>query len=142
MRNIWIDNLRGAPILLVVFGHFIEPANSTDELERSVYLLIYLFHIPLFVGLSGYLSGLKFNFVKVFKGVLLPFVLAEFAYRLYGHFVIGQTPSILTPYWVLWFLLSLACWRLILPFWMRLPAPLGLAIIVGLRDGNPRGVKI
>jgi fucose 4-O-acetylase-like acetyltransferase len=39
------------------------------------------------------------------------------------------------PYWILWFLLSLACWRLMLPLVRRVPVPLGVSVAIALGAG-------
>jgi fucose 4-O-acetylase-like acetyltransferase len=48
-----IDALKGAGILLVVFGHLIEKPSAQSILLQMVYTGIYSFHMPLFVFLSG-----------------------------------------------------------------------------------------
>lgn len=54
-RDSYFDNLKGALILLVVIGHFIAPMELT-RLVWCIYFLIYLFHMPMFVMISGYFS--------------------------------------------------------------------------------------
>lgn len=122
-------------MFLVVYGHLIESALNRGGLVRDLYILIYLFHMPLFVGVSGYLARQTFQFRKVFIGVIVPYIFAELAYRIFDYFLIGKFPSIFEPYWLLWFLVSLACWRLLLPIWMRLPFPLGIAVVASLVAG-------
>lgn len=136
MRDIGIDNLRGVLIFLVVFGHLIEPALVHGGIVKGVYTLIYVFHMPLFAGICGYLSRQTFDLQKVFRGLVVPYIFAEFAYRVFDYFLIGNLPATDAPYWLLWFLVSLACWRLILPIWMRLPFPLGLAVGASLVAGG------
>ena len=50
-RNPAIDVVKGMLILLVIAGHLV-PGSLTDSLARH---LIYGFHMPLFIGLAGYL---------------------------------------------------------------------------------------
>ena len=49
------DNIKGILIVLVVFGHFLYEFRSNLTLEL-VTKVIYLFHMPAFVFLSGYFS--------------------------------------------------------------------------------------
>ncbi len=55
VRNKTIDALKGYAIILVVFGHVIEN-NLNDYAYNKIYILIYTFHMPLFMFLSGYIS--------------------------------------------------------------------------------------
>ena len=57
-RNEFVDTLRGILIFLVVWGHSIQYLAYSDESFWSdgVFKLIYSFHMPLFMALSGYVS--------------------------------------------------------------------------------------
>ena len=70
-RNYRIDNMKAVLIILVVIGHFLLPVSSTRFTTNSQYL-IYSFHMPAFVFLSGYLAkGVyrngKFRWEKAFR---------------------------------------------------------------------------
>ena len=54
-RNKFYDNIRGFAILLVVIGHSIQ-AQVTDFDANPVFELIYSFHMPLFMFISGYVN--------------------------------------------------------------------------------------
>ncbi|HAH08772.1 MAG TPA: hypothetical protein DCL54_04745 [Alphaproteobacteria bacterium] len=54
-REIWIDAAKGIGIILVVVAHALILDNQLDMLER----FIYLFHMPLFFMLAGYLQSGK-----------------------------------------------------------------------------------
>lgn len=58
-RNIFIDQTKGILIILVVIGHFIQcieygcdPTSWSDNLMK----VIYMFHMPLFIAISGYFT--------------------------------------------------------------------------------------
>lgn len=51
----WVDSLKGILILLVVVGHFLLKVEGHYAIE-TVYRLIYAFHMPLFVFVSGLLA--------------------------------------------------------------------------------------
>lgn len=59
-RNIYIDVVKGIAIILVVYGHCIEYYSKEyiyDNFFYSdiVHKIIYSFHMPLFMVISGYL---------------------------------------------------------------------------------------
>lgn len=56
-RNYLIDNIRGVAIFLVVWGHSIQflGGNEFDFFENKVFAVLYSFHMPLFMFVSGYL---------------------------------------------------------------------------------------
>jgi len=66
-REVWLDNLKGFGIILVVLGHIASPISS----------LIYSFHMPLFFVITGYLFNeekLNRHFViKNLKRIFIPF---------------------------------------------------------------------
>ena len=49
----FFDNLKFKLMILVVVGHFIQSYRNDSDLYRSLYLLIYTFHMPLFLFISG-----------------------------------------------------------------------------------------
>lgn len=66
MRNKRIDAVKGIGILLVIIGHI--------NVHRYINTFIYLFHMPLFFIVSGYLYRDNYNFVKSkLKGLLWPY---------------------------------------------------------------------
>ena len=54
-RDYFFDNLKAVLIFLVVLGHFLLPIHGESVLV-VVKRLIYVFHMPLFVFVSGYRS--------------------------------------------------------------------------------------
>jgi len=83
-RIAWIDVCKGIGIALVVLGHV---APDTGLLHNS----IYIFHMPLFFFLSGYLRSAKPNFGNYFEkksiNLLLPYL--AFLLLLFPVAVIG-----------------------------------------------------
>lgn len=74
-RNIYIDALKGFAIILVVIGHVIQK-NFVDFDEKLIFRLIYSFHMPLFMFLSGCVAKTHNEKVlkKTFVRLVLPFV--------------------------------------------------------------------
>ena len=71
-----VDALKGVTILLVVLGHSIQ-ANMDNFDENWLYRLIYAFHMPLFMFLSGYVTRISFsaNYIAgKFNRLVVPFV--------------------------------------------------------------------
>jgi len=114
LRNKRFDEAKGILILLVVFGHLIEPQISNSLPVRRVYEFIYLFHMPAFVFISGYLfkieSETRTHCVRIIQNLVMPLVMFEAIYEGYTILTTGR-PSVyfldFAPYWTLWYLLSL-----------------------------------
>lgn len=78
-RNILLDAMRGALIILVVVGHGIQSAYP-DYAQNIVFSIIYSFHMPIFMLVSGYTTGYtqkEINFTwlkKRFVALGVPFI--------------------------------------------------------------------
>jgi fucose 4-O-acetylase-like acetyltransferase len=57
-RNQYLDYTKGILILLVVYGHTIQyiQCNQNDFFDNAVFKAIYIFHMPLFMAISGFLA--------------------------------------------------------------------------------------
>lgn len=139
-RDPWKDNARLALITLVVFGHSLEPLCGVASID-ALYRFLYLFHMPAFAFLSGAVAKTDVD-LKLLKRIafqlLLPYLLFQALYALAASTPGWPDPGpvgITTPYWLLWYLPSLAAWRLLLPFFMRLRHPLLLACLLALMAG-------
>ena len=97
--------------------------------------------MPGFAFISGYFS--KKNDSKIFEKVLskelMPLVLFQFLFEVYNlafyHSFTGATFS-LTPYWTLWYLLSLAFWRVFFQMLHKVRFILVISIILALGIGT------
>ena len=80
-----MDIVKGIAILLVVYGHIIQhamaPWGHQEFYLNPVFKIIYTFHMPLFVFISGYLTAYSINrfsgldyFKKKVKSLLVPFI--------------------------------------------------------------------
>lgn len=127
-RNGHIDALKGAGILLVVFGHLIEKPSAQSVVLQTLYTDIYAFHMPLFVFLSGIFARetLKSrDYQKIAWTLFFPLVVFQVIYLGAGRLTNWYSYSPLTPYWLLWFIASLIGWRLLLPLFA---SPIGLSV--------------
>ena len=79
-RNAYLDNIKGYLIFLVVIGHIIEPMLITFDIAKKMYMLIYIFHMPMFTVISGYLSSRDSkpgDIKKHIYRILLPFIILQ-----------------------------------------------------------------
>ena len=140
-RNYLYDNTKFLMIFLVVFGHLLEPLAGQGGLVRALYLSIYSFHMPVFVLLCGLLTKPNPSgdqSAKIIQSLLVPFLAFTLLYELFNLLTTGRISHYsagLQPYWLLWFLFSLFCWRLLAPFFMKLKYPLPIAFALALAAG-------
>lgn len=110
-----MDNIRFLLILLVVFAHFMELFPGSITL--SLYKIIYSFHMPAFLFLTGYFA--RFDSKKITANLLYPYILFQIIYQVFDTVVIQQETAITLqfgkPYWLLWYLLTAFCYYLIIP---------------------------
>ncbi len=140
-RNYSLDNAKFLLILLVVFGHVIEPFIAEDMAFEVMYLFIYSFHMPAFVMISGMLSKATLNegtIKNLVKTILVPFIVFTVIYESVYFIENGYLSKYilgLQPYWILWFLLSLFIWRVLLPIVLKLKHPVIFLIMLSLLVG-------
>ncbi|MCF6467982.1 acyltransferase [Nonomuraea sp. MG754425] len=138
-RDPFLDNVKFILIALVPVGHSLVPTLAADS-ARAAYIFIYVFHMPLFVVVSGYLSrnfwnsNAKTN--KLVDTFLVPYVIVEVGYAALRT-ALGQKWSltIIDPAWLNWYLLALLFWRLSTPVWKRMKYPVPVAIAIYLFAG-------
>lgn len=77
-RNQLFDILKGITIFMVIYGHMIV-LYDIDYMQSEALLFIYMFHMPLFIFISGYFlypsvkkTTIKEWLKKKFYGILLP----------------------------------------------------------------------
>ena len=107
-RNLRLDSLKGFLIILVILGHI------TDD--YNLIYFIYVFHMPLFVLLSGYFTKTPIDLKDLWhslKGIAKPLILFQFIYVSLDYVIFNriEIASIITPFWILWYLMSLILWR-------------------------------
>jgi fucose 4-O-acetylase-like acetyltransferase len=76
-----IDALKGYAIILVILGHMIVYTDPNNYKSNLLFTLVYSFHMPLLLALSGYLVyGKSINpvwafIVKKFRGLVIPYLI-------------------------------------------------------------------
>lgn len=128
-RNVYIDYLKAITIFLVVVGHCIQFGSGHEVYENQLYFnnflfrLIYSFHMPMFMIISGYLFyntaykySAKIVLVKKIQSICIPLVLWGTMDFIISIFRMGEFPAILelckmyigsiqSGLWFLWALL-------------------------------------
>jgi fucose 4-O-acetylase-like acetyltransferase len=141
MRDITLDNFKFMLIGLIVIGHAIEPVIDKFGWLKSVYVFIYIFHMPMFAYVSGVVSSNKIDNLairKIVSKLIIPYVLLEIVYSIFDFYAFSRSSLNITPlvpYWILWYLFSLILWRLLLPIISEFRFPIILSIIAGLACG-------
>ena len=118
-RDERLDSVKYYLIILVIAGHvFSQSQFSESQACTIIWKWIYMFHMPLFVFISGRFSYKKDkeNFLKSIWKLLEPLIVFQFIICLLDFVLTGSVSlkKILTPWWVLWYLLSLTYWRLLI----------------------------
>lgn len=131
-RDYYIDNVKAILIFLVVFGH-ISMRFSYIPIVKALKLFVYVFHMPCFVFVSGYLAkgALKNNRFRSDKIISFLWlyvifkVLMALCSKITGSgfdlelFRDGAAP---------WYLISMAVWYLMIPFFVSIKPML---VIIG-----------
>ena len=149
-RDYRIDSIKGLLMILVILGHYITGLDNSNIINHGVMGCIYVFHMPLFILISGYFtkhpsqqtprqmwSGIGKLFLTL---VIFHLLNAVRFYLMFGNFM---APLSRFPYSVLWYLLCLIYWRILLYYTPRalLEKPalyLGLALLLSLASGLTR----
>lgn len=111
VRNLCFDQVKGILIILVIIGHVV----LGDMQKTPIRFVIYFFHMPLFLGITGYFirsSLLDLSIKDILKKyqhrLIVPFLLAYVFYNIMAGY---QKPILVTlksmlspyPYYHLWY---------------------------------------
>lgn len=114
-RSTYWDTVKAFLIILVVLGHM------GTALNHGLLSVIYAFHMPLFVFVSGYFSRKRAisEFSREIKRLIIIYLVFDVLYMgfelISGESLISLT-RLLTPSFAMWYILSLIYWRTILQF--------------------------
>jgi fucose 4-O-acetylase-like acetyltransferase len=136
-RDAYFDNAKYLAIVLVAVGHAWEPLRDGSRTVTALYTLVYAFHMPAFIVVSGYFSrgftASPRQLRRLVTGVAVPYIVFETAYTLFTRWTDQQPDrpiSLLDPLYLTWFLAALFVWRLTTPIWRRTRGALPLALVV------------
>ncbi|MFJ3554054.1 MULTISPECIES: acyltransferase family protein [Streptomyces] len=135
-RDAFFDNAKYLAIVLVAVGHAWGQILDDGAVETA-YRVVYTFHMPAFILISGYFSrsfDLRPKHVKrLITGVIVPYVVFETAYSLfqrYGNDDPEYGITLLDPTYHLWFLCALVIWRLTTPMWKTVRHPVAVSLVL------------
>lgn len=136
-RDPFFDNAKYPAIVLVAMGHSWEPLMHGSRATHALHMVVYIFHMPAFVIISGHFSrgftARPEQIRRLITGVAVPYIVFETAYSLFGRWT-GGSPgrpiSLTDPWYLTWFLAAFFVWRLTVPIWRAVRWPLPLALVV------------
>lgn len=141
VRQTWIDQARWCAIVLVVIGHAVGLLRSTSDLAVVVSNFVYMFHIPVLVLLAGWgarrAKADGTTLTKIFWQLLLPYVVFQLIAFLLNFIFKNDAPSwsFTSQTFGLWFLVALAGWRLLAPWFRGLKSAVPIAVLIALLAG-------
>ena len=124
-RNLKLDNAKGILITLVVIGHMLLPIQGTTRGVTNFFYMIYAFHMPAFVFISGLLAQRiytrvpkpHFNWRRwcstLWLYLLFQFILFFSEIPAYGRTT--RFPDFLHTSGAPWYLLALLLWYRMIP---------------------------
>ena len=133
-RSCYIDNIKGLLMLTVVFTHILLTYKTTPILG-GVINVVYSFHMPAFILISGYLSKrVETHRRKELDTLLWPFVVFQILYFIYSRTtgVYGVSINLFSPIYLNWYIIALFIWRLILPYFKYYNKQLVIMGLIGL----------
>lgn len=136
-RDPFFDNLKGILIYLVFAGHCLSPYKEENAFCAYLYQLIFSFHMPLFLYISGYFSKhVTRGAQTAYETLILPAIPFELAY-FFLHWVTKADNfyPFLTPIFAYWYLFVLFGYRVLLPYMVKLRAILPISILLALGVG-------
>lgn len=119
-RDLRLEGLKLFLVSMVVVGHCVQPFRYDNVVLGGIYGIIYSFHMPLFVILSGYFFKMENWKEEATKSLRLleTFVLVTLVFWIAGGMSytwplvrLGGCPS--------WYLLSLVFWRVVSNIMLR-----------------------
>lgn len=137
-RNYWLDNTKFLLILLVVIGHFISGFKKYESIN-CLYYFIFLFHMPLFIFITGYFSK---NIIKKNKSKILNFIVLYVIMQIIEIIITKGAVTFIKPRYALWYLQSIIIYNLLLPVIDKIKpiAMCVIAIMIGLLIGFDNNV--
>ncbi|MGA3565405.1 acyltransferase family protein [Melissospora conviva] len=144
-RDAYLDNARYLLMLLVVAGHLWSAAGLGESSGgvRAAHAWVFLFHMPAFILVSGYLSrsfaARPRQVARLVGGVLVPYLIFEALNTAFRSWALGQADvemNLLEPWYVGWFLIALFCWRLTSPIWQNIRRPFLIAVLISFAAGT------
>jgi fucose 4-O-acetylase-like acetyltransferase len=140
-RQTWIDQSRWVAIVLVVVGHAVGMLRNDSALALTISNYVYMFHIPVLVVLAGWgaknLQADGSGLSKITRQLIAPYIVFQLIAFLFNFIFEGTNPSwtFVEQTFGLWFLVALALWRLIGPWFRGVRYALLISVVLSLLAG-------
>ena len=136
-RDYLFDNYKAFLIIMVVIGHFIQPCYKNNSVLYVLKYLIYTFHMPAFVFVSGYFSKKDLQWKMAVQKALVPYLSFQVLYYMYYTYGIGINTkwTLEYPKFSLWYLLALFAWKVVTPYFRKLPHCFIISLVLGVGFG-------
>lgn len=115
-RNYHLDNIKFILITLVAIGHFIEPLTTKSLFLRNLFFFIYLFHMPLFIFISGYFSKNFYDGKQIKVEKIISYLILFGIFQIIDLIILQKPFSITNIPNIPWYLFSMVIWQAIIPF--------------------------
>lgn len=139
-RDDLFDNIKGLLIFLTVLGHFLQIGlRDSVPFFKWIWVIIYSFHMPVFIFISGYFSrNYQRERGKKAHRLMFYYILGEclvcLAKSIFSHRAV--LPDFLSPSFGMWYLLCLFFFDLLLPWAMGVRWNLGVSMILAVLAGQ------
>lgn len=124
------DNIKGVLIILVVIGHFAHPIHNENPALSAVFDTIYLFHMPLFVFLSGLFAKNAYREGRLNVNRIISFSVLGVAYQAallaVNGTLVEEPLGLLQFSSAPWYLIGMAWWYALTPLLARMGAVAGI----------------
>lgn len=139
-RTAYFDNAKALLIFFVVLGHLLSSFLKENDMIDTLYMVIYLFHMPAFILISGHFSRKIKTWLdvkKVIQTLVFPYIVFQVFYTIYYQHMYNDPIEfvLFEPRYALWFLMSMILWKLLLSIFGHHPLSILAAIFMSLIGG-------
>lgn len=124
------DNIKGVLIILVVLGHMMHPIHNDNPVLSAAFDIIYLFHMPLFVFVSGLFAKSTYRNGRLNVNRIISFMVLGLAFQM-ALLAFNGDPitlgSIICFPSAPWYLIAMGWWSALTPALSALGAKAGIA---------------
>lgn len=134
------DNAKFVIIALVVISHMLGTIRTQTETAFGVYTFSFFIHMPVILLIAGYFSKAHMtprlvNSIVQLVAVWVGWESLWAVIRYFGEDEALKSDFLISPAWTLWFLVSLATMRALLPLLSRARFPVLLSFVIALAAG-------
>lgn len=136
----YFDNLKFILIYFVVLGHFLAPLRNIIPGVNFIYMIIYIFHMPLFIFILGYFSSSLIKDGKLKNNKIFNYLLLYIIMQVILYLIKDTQFTILYPQHGMWYLICIIIWSLLLPTFVKIkpkiliPLSFILGMLIGVDD--------